>query len=140
MRKILLISIISLVSFSCNKDDDGQNTPQNVKGLWEGTYTIDQLPAQGALYYSFIIKTDGIMLTEGKGGNGISYYAAGTWNLIGDSLNCSFTSINAPPPQVTQSAKFFFNSSNGTLSSGTWKDGANGSNYTGTFPTMVKIY
>jgi hypothetical protein len=139
MKKFLLISIISLTVFSCDKDNE-QNTPQNVKGLWIGTYTVDQLPAQGALYYSLIVKPDGSLLTEGKGGNGTTYYSVGTWTLVGDSLKCSHTSINAPPPQVSQTLKFFFNSSNGTLSSGTWKDGANGSNYTGTFPTMVKIY
>jgi hypothetical protein len=140
MRILLLTGIICFVFFSCKKDEDEQSINHNVKGLWVGTYTVDQLPTQPALFYSFVIKPDGTLITEGKGANGVSYYAVGTWNVTGDSLKCTYTSLNAPPPQVTQSAKFHFNNSNGKLSSGTWKDGANGSNYTGTFPVMEKVY
>ena len=123
---------------SCTKDED---TPESFDppGMWIGTYTLDQLPAAGAMYYSFIIKPDGNLLTEGVGANGSTYYSKGTWVLVGDSLKCNYTTINFPGPQVSQSAKFHFNSTSRTLSSGTWKDGANGSNYTGTFPAMARI-
>lgn len=139
--KLLLLATISslLVLTSCDKDDDNGPENNNPHGLWIGTYNVDQLPAAGNMYYSFIIKPNGTVLTEGVGANGSTYYSQGTWILDGDTLRSTYTTINFPNVTVTQSAKFYFNSSDRTLSSGTWKDGANGSNYTGRFPSMLRV-
>jgi hypothetical protein len=128
--KTLLIAILVIISFSCSKDnDDNQNNViYTAPGLYMGTYTVDQVPAQGSLFYSFIIQPDATMVTEGRGGNGATYYSAGTWTLTQDTLRCTFSTINFPSVTVTQSAKFYFNKNDGSLTSGTWKDVTNGTN------------
>ena len=137
-KSLLLLSVVSVMILSCNKDDDPSPKTYNVTGLWIGTFKVDQLSI-AALPYNYIIKPDGSMLTDGKGADGKTYYSAGTWTLDGDTLRSTYTTINFAGPAVTQSSKFYFNKSQGTLTNGTWKDGANGSNYTGTYPTMVRV-
>lgn len=137
-KKMLLSALCAALLvgfFSCDKDNDDDNSPTTytVADVWVGTYTVDQLPAQGALEYNFFIKPNGTLVTQSKGANAATYYAAGTWTLTADTLRCTYTTINFPNAQVTQTSKFAFNSSNGKLTSGTWKDGAGGSNFTGTY-------
>lgn len=132
---LLLLAV--LFSLSCKKECEVVTETNTVLGLWIGTYTVNQVPAQGALYYSFIFKPDGKVLTEGKGGNGATYYSQGTWTLTGNEINCTYTSINFPTT-VTQSAKFTFTPSSDSLSAGTWMDLIGGSN-TGKFQLMKKI-
>ena len=72
---VLLAFVISLFgTVSCNKDVECQKT-YPIEGLWIGTYTINEIPQQGALYYSFVVKPEGVLLTEGLGGDGRTYYA-----------------------------------------------------------------
>ena len=135
----VLIFFLSLIMLSCEKEVDSPPVTHSVEGLWIGTYTTDQFPQYGSLYYSFIIKPGGKLLTEGKASNGATYYSAGTWTLNSDTLRCTYTTINFPDVAVTQSAKFVFNSSEGTLTAGTWKDEENGSDYTGKFQNMTEV-
>jgi hypothetical protein len=106
--------------------------------LWIGTYTVDQVPAQGALYYSFIFKPDNTLITEGSGGDGNLYYSRGTWTLSGSVINCTLTTLNFPIVTVGQTAKFTFNAKSDSLSAGTWKDVSVGTN-TGKFQLMKKV-
>ena len=139
-RNLKLFALLfGLVILSCTKDDDDNTTNFTVTGLWIGTYTTDQFPQNPPLYQNFVIKPDGKMLTEGKVGSGATYYSAGTWTLVNDTLRCTYTTINFPNVTVTQSAKFYYNKANGTLSSGTWRDEQNGSNYTGKFQNMTEV-
>ena len=133
------ILLFTTFAFSCTKENADTTKPHHLPGLWIGTYTTDQFPQQAPLYYSFIIKPDGTLLTEGKVSNGTTYYSSGAWTLNGDTLRCTYTTINFPNVKVTQSAKFFYNASAGTLTSGTWRDELNGSNYTGKFQNMVEV-
>ena len=136
--KTVIITLLIAINFSCSKDDDNQtNVTYNVPGLYMGTYTVDQVPAQGSLAYSFVIQPDATMITEGKAGNGATYYSAGTWTLSQDTLRCTYSTINFPSVTVTQSAKFYFNKNDGSLTSGTWKDVTNGTN-SGTY-TMSRV-
>lgn len=138
---LLLLSLATsgiFITLSCTPEHENPTTTYLAPDLWIGTYTVDQLPAQQPLSQVFAIKPDGKLLAEGKGANGLSYYSAGTWTLTGDSLKCTYTSLNAPGAQVTQTAKFFYNPSTGKLSDGTWKDIANASN-TGKFPVMARV-
>jgi len=137
---VALVLLVTLVA--CDKDDevdDSPSLPANPHGLWIGSHTVNQLPSMGTKFYSFVIKPDGKMLTEGVGADGNTYYHQGTWTLVGDSLKATYTTINSPIWDVTQHATFYFNKTTRTLTSGTWKDGQGGSNYTGTFPTMVIV-
>ncbi len=147
MRKsLVLIVSLAFLTFvsSCEKNDDNDTDNTTcpappLAGLWIGSYTVNQLPSAGTIPMNFIFKPDGKLVTESKGADGRTYYSAGTWTLSGTTLNCTYISINFSGPQVTQSANFTFNSANTTLSGGTWADVANGSNYTGTFPTMARV-
>jgi hypothetical protein len=134
--KIIITTLLAVILLSCSKDNDDNNVTYAVPGLYMGSYTVDQVPAQGSLFYSFIIQPDATMITEGKGGNGNTYYSAGTWTLSQDTLKCTFSTINYPIT-VTQTAKFYFNKNDGSLSSGTWKDVTNGTN-SGTF-SMTRV-
>lgn len=136
---IRLVALISILT-SCTKDNNDTPTNYQVPDLWIGSYTVDQLPSLSPLEYSFSIKPDGTMTSEGKGADGNTYYSAGTWSQTGDTVRCSYTTLNfSQGPPVTQSAKFYFEKSTGKLLNGTWRDEANGSNYTGKFPSMVRV-
>jgi len=134
---LLLTGLFVLVYSSCKKDTPVAAT-YTVPGLWTGTYTVDQLPAQSPLFYAFAFKSNNTLITESKGSNGVSYYSQGTWVLSGTDITCNYSSINFPT-SVTQSAKLTFNSTSDTLSSGTWKDGSGGSGYTGKFQLIKKV-
>ena len=142
LKSIALFSMLFIaltIIISCKKDCPVATTSNIVPGLWIGTYTVDQVPGQGALYYSFIFKPDSKVLTESKGGDGVTYYTQGTWSLNGSDLTCTYTSINFPSANITQSAKFTFTASSDSLSAGTWKDVSGGGTYTGKFQVMKKI-
>ncbi|MFT3912295.1 MAG: hypothetical protein QM737_22905 [Ferruginibacter sp.] len=114
--------------------------PASIHGLWVGTYTVDDAPALGAQYYSFIIKSDGTLIVDGKGGS-TQYMSQGTWTLTGSSLACDYTCFycSAPPSQVgvSQTATGSFDVG-GNLISGTWNTPSSSSNNTGTF-TLTKV-
>lgn len=156
MKKILLSFILlfalTILIFSsqtsCKKETITQVTntdtvyqcPPNIKGLFIGTYTVDDLPSAGAQYYSFIIKPDGTLFVESKG-NTVKYLGEGTWTLTGNSFSCAFTNIysSAPPSQVgvAQTATATFDAS-GNLSSGIWNTPSSSTNNTGTF-TLTRV-
>jgi hypothetical protein len=124
----LLLSFISIKS--CEKINNACDC--KLEGLWFGTYSVDQVPQQGKLPYNFIFKPDGTLVTEGNGGDGVTYYSSGTWQLNGDQLNCTYTTINFPYGEVVQSASFIFNIQNCELKNGKWKDEKVG-NYSGSY-------
>jgi len=142
LKSIVLFTIFFIAltgNMACKKDCPVPVTNNIVPGLWIGTYTVDQVPAQGALYYSFIFKPDNKLLTESVGGNGVTYYTQGSWTLSGSDLTCTYSSINFPGTTITQSAKFTYTASSDSLSAGTWKDVAGGGTYTGKFQSMKKV-
>ncbi len=134
----LLLLCAAMLNFSCSKDKDDPS--YQVAGLWIGTYTITQMPQQAPLYYSFIIKPDGKILTEGVGANGVTYYSKGTWTINGNLFAATFTTINYAGSQITQSATLSYNSS-GIMTNGTWTDVNNpyGTDLSGTFVTMTRV-
>lgn len=136
---LLFALLLSITFLSCEKECPVEPKINTVPGIWIGTYTVDQVPEQPALYFSFHFKPDNTLLTEGKGGNGATYYSQGTWALNGTDLTCTYSSINFPNVTVTQSSKFTFNPASDTLSSGTWKDLTGGSNFTGKYQSMKKV-
>lgn len=140
MKKILSVLVITLFLISCKKDCDTPTPTYPIEGLWIGTYTVDNLPSQGSLYYSFIIKPNGEVLTEGKGGDGVTYYAAGTWELTDNTFTATYTSINFKGLPVQQSATATF-SNTGTLTNGTWEDinNPNGPALSGKFSTFNRV-
>jgi hypothetical protein len=134
----LVLVCAAVLNFSCSKDND--DPTYQVAGLWIGTYTVTQLPQQQPLYYSFSIKPDGKILTEGVGANGATYYSKGTWILNGNVFTATYTSINYSGSQVTQSATLTYDNA-GTMTNGTWTDvvNPNGGSLSGTFNTMSRV-
>ncbi|MEP6675935.1 MAG: hypothetical protein ABJA78_12295 [Ferruginibacter sp.] len=114
-----------------------------VAGLWTGTYSVNSIPAQGQLFYSFVIYTDGTILTRGKGGDGKYYYSSGTWAVSGTNVFSatiiSFVTPNAGLP-ITQSITGTY-ASNGTMSNLTWADtnNPNGPSLSGQYSSMQRV-
>jgi len=101
MKKILMSAIVLIVfsfaiilfQISCKKGALADTkTPPTIKGLWVGSYTVDDQPGWGEQYFSLIIKPDGTMLTDSKGA-GQQHLAPGTWTLKNDTLKCDFTCV-----------------------------------------------
>lgn len=132
MKKLFMASL-ALITFtasialfqlsSCKKADAQTQTTYPIQGLYTGTYSVNAVPAQGNLFYSFVIYPDGTMSTKGKGGDGKDYYSAGTWTLSNNIFSGTVTTIIAPNggAPVTQSITATF-SNTGIFSNGSWND------------------
>ena len=106
-----------------------------IVGIWIGTYTAKQVPEQGELYYSFIIKPGNTLITESKGNDNRTYISLGQWE-IKDSI---FTyELQGVMNDVIQHGQLRIDDCN-TMSNGTWRDINNRPNLNGTFPSMHKI-
>lgn len=140
--KKLLLSTISLIVIAflfttsqsgCTKEtvitdtDTVFNCPQNIQGLWVGTYTVGAgfpVPAGTSFFFSFSIHPDGKMSYKSKGFYNGSYdyitFADGTWTLNGNAFTFSVTTINLAGggPQLVQTGSATYNSTNGTLTNG----------------------
>ena len=130
MKKIFRASLalttfaISIALFqlaSCKKTEAQMQAVYPVQGLYIGTYSVNSVPAQGDLFYSFVVYPDGTMLTKSKGGDGKDYFASGTWTLTNNIFSGTITTLVAPNggAPVTQSITATF-SNTGTLSNGVW--------------------
>ena len=137
----LVASCMMLGLISCTKDPAPSNYP--IAGLYLGTYTVDNIPSQPALFYSIVAYPDGSVITKGKGGDGNDLYASGNYTLSGTTFTAtinSFVKSNNGIP-VTQSITATYNASKGTLSNGTWKDTINpfGTPNAGKFSTFQRV-
>lgn len=127
---IIGFAIIMFSQTGCTKDDDNEiPVTYPIQGLWEGTYTVgsgNPVPAGTSFYFSFSIYPGGKVSYKSKGYYmGSSEYitfADGTWTLTGTEYNFTVTTINIAGggTQQTQIGKATYNSSNGTLSNGTF--------------------
>ena len=113
--KTLALFFFSLLFFaySCSKSSDSPANP--IVGLWIGTFTSPQLTAGKNLYYSFDIRTDGSLLSQGLGNDGNTYYSNGTWALSGTSFTATITGQNLSQAGAIQNVTATYNSSAGTL-------------------------
>jgi hypothetical protein len=147
MKSKLFAALLSLsiVAFSCTKDEDTPPPPEPAKeyqlpGLYIGTYTITQLPNQTPLRYVMAFEPDGTITTEGTGADNKTYYHEGTWSLNGTEVKATYKTINRASNVVTQSAVLTFNKADGTLTNGTWKDVVNSEGYIdGKFQTFQRV-
>jgi hypothetical protein len=147
MKKLFLSSFVlttfafSIAIFqlsSCKKEGTQSNatpTTYPIEGLWIGTYSFDAQSSLGQQYFSFIIKPDGIMITDTKSSNQ-QYLAAGTWSLNGSTLTCGFNYIYGPAPGTAQTTSAVWDNT-GKLT-GTWKNVSPANGVTGTF-TLTRV-
>ena len=146
MKSTLSVALlmVSLVTFSCTKDEDppppAEEKVYQLPGLYIGTYSINQLPNQAPLRYVFSIEPDGTVTTEGYGADGKAYYHEGTWTLTGTEFKATYKTINRASSVVTQSATLTFNKEDGTLINGTWTDVINPEGHLdGKFQTLKRV-
>src|SRR5690242_7575292 len=141
--KIILTVVISLLIFSACKKDTTTPAPESptypIEGLWIGTQTVDNDPsATTDNYYSLVIYKDGSILTKGKGADGNTYYATGSWSLSPNNIfTATITTLLFNGPAVTQKFTFTF-SDVGEMTDGRWEDTINGSQV-GHFSTMKRV-
>lgn len=132
---LLLLTVFSV--YSCTKDKVHTST---LPGLYIGVYTVDNLPKQGALFYSFVVYPDGSLITKGKGGDGTDLYSEGTWTLTGTTFKGTintFVKYEGKPITQTITATYM---NNGKLKNGVWKDIVNPyTTNSGTFPIMERV-
>jgi hypothetical protein len=143
--KFYLLLTISTLLLSLNSCKKCKIIPPTypATGLWIGTYTVNAIPSQGSLFYSFDVYPDGTILTKGLAGDGKTYYASGTWQLSAANIfTATIKSITAPNngQAVTQSITTTF-SNTGTMTNGTWIDSnnPNGAPNSGKFSTMQRV-
>lgn len=137
--KIIATIILLSLGFTAipdrHKPTNNKVTQSDLVGIWVGTYTARQVPEQGELYYSFIIKPDNTLITESKGNDNRTYLHLGEWE-IKDSF---FTyKLQGVMNDVIQHGRLKINDCN-NMSAGTWRDINNRPNLNGTFPAMRKI-
>lgn len=138
-RLFVLVALFGTASlFSCKKNT---TVVFPVAGVYTGSYTVNDLPGQGALPYNFSILLDGSITTKGMGGYGSYAYAIGTWVLTGNTqFTANITSIGGSGQPIKQSITASF-SNTGTLTNGTWVDTNNPYHapYSGKFSTMQRV-
>jgi len=135
----VIVTLFGIGSMTSCKKDKAVVYP--VAGVYTGTYTVNDVPAQGALAYGFSIFPDGTITTKGMGGDGNYAYAAGTWTLTGTTqFTANITSIGGSGQPIKQSITASF-SNTGTLTNGTWVDTNNPYHalYSGKFSTMQRV-
>ena len=118
---IALVTIVALFPMSgCKKDTTPAPGPKSIEGLWIGTIAN---ATSGPQFYSLSIKPDGKLTFDGMGGNQ-QHLGIGTWTLTGTTFTASVTTVYGLSSNigVKQTLTAVFNSSTGTLSSGTWQN------------------
>src|SRR4030095_11345771 len=135
IASLLVFMTLSVILPACEKDsDDPDPTPATIEGLWIGTYTVDALPGSGQQYYSLVIKPDGTVINDTKGGNQ-QHLSIGTWTLTGNSFTCTTTCVYGLQINIgtIQTHTATFDKANGTFTNGTWVDIDTPPNNSGTF-------
>jgi hypothetical protein len=102
-----------------------------IVGLWIGTFTANNEPQAGHLYYNYDIREDGTILTFGVGADGNTYYSSGTWTLSGLNFSARYTTLNLSQKGVIQSVTAKYDSTANLLYDGAWQN--EGTTATGTF-------
>jgi len=141
MKKPLLFgSLITLVFFFsyCSKSSSTPAPAPNlypIVGLWIGTSQIDGQPSLKPAFYSFDLRKDSSILVQGQSGiDGITYYASGKWSLSGTTFSANVTILNLGSAGVVQTIAATYDSTAGSLKSGTWQN--NSGAVTGTFSLL----
>lgn len=138
---IFLLTALCLLLFcGCNSDNKIVETIKYpIEGLWIGTQTCDNDHKESSdNFYSMVVYEDGSILTKGKGSDGNTYYATGSWSLSSNNLfTATITTLIFRGPPVTQAFTFTYSDS-GVLTNGRWKDTLNGTQL-GHFSTMRHI-
>jgi hypothetical protein len=134
MLGIFLVTVLAVSS--CQKDSPSPpptDPTYPVEGLWIGTFTVDNNPAEaGTYYFSYAVYPDGTILVKTLAADGNNYYSTGNWTLSNtNEFSANITSMNFNGAQVTQSITANFSDA-GKMTDGVWTDIKN-ANQTGKF-------
>lgn len=91
--------------------------PASAIGLWIGTYNVVEGIDAGEknFYYSFNLHTNNKIQITGVGGDGMTYYAIGTWSLRNTSLSAHVITTNLVHTGVPQTIIATYDSINNKL-------------------------
>lgn len=124
MKRLMPFALI-LCSFfcivSCTKSTTPPVAPVNhnpIVGLWIGTYLVQNELLTDSFYYSFDIRPDSSIITEGSGQNGATSFAIGPWKLSGVNFSATVTAIDAVPSEDVQNLTATYDSVGGVLKAG----------------------
>jgi hypothetical protein len=123
----IALTLFTLVFLqSCQKNQICPPKKYPIVGLWIGTYKIEQGTKGDVgtdnLYYSFDIRDDSTILTQGLGADGNTYYSVGTWSLHGKTFTATITAQNLEVAGTVQDVTADYDAKTGTLNSGVVKN------------------
>jgi hypothetical protein len=116
---MVMSALCSIVS--CTKNSTIPAAPVNhnpIVGLWIGTYQVNNEFLADSFYYSFDIRPDSSIITEGSGQNGATSFAIGTWKLSGVNFSATVTAIDAVQSEDVQALTATYDSVGGVLTLG----------------------
>jgi hypothetical protein len=90
-----------------------------IVGLWIGSQVAGDGSSIYPLYYSFDIKSDSILLVQGQGGDGNTFYSNGVWSLSGTAFTATITISNFSQTGVKQNITAVYDKIEGKLKNGT---------------------
>ena len=117
-------TITKTITDTVTRTDTVQLYP--IEGLWVGTYTA-AVNGGNPYFFSFTAFPDGSLNYKSKGVGNTTFYAYGTWSLVGNSFAFSVVETSSGH---TQQGSATYNSSDGTLTSGIITDTVVGTNAT----------
>jgi len=116
---LILSTLCSIVS--CTKNNTVPAAPVNnnpIVGLWIGTYQVNNEFLNDTFYYSFDIRPNSSIITEGSGQNGATSFAIGSWELSGVNFSATVTGIDAVQSEDVQALTATYDSVGGILNAG----------------------
>jgi hypothetical protein len=121
MKTALLFISVALSLFtlgSCSKDEISVAN-HSIEGLWIGTYDIVEAAESGnSFYYSYYIREDDTLQSQGQGADGNTYYGIGTWHLNDTIFTASLTTTNLGQQGVVQNISAVYDKKKGVLRNG----------------------
>jgi hypothetical protein len=98
----------------------------SIQGLWVGTYTA-AVNGGTPYFFSITVFPDGTLNYKSKGTGNTTFYAYGTWSLMGSAFTFSVVETSS---SHLQQGSATYNSSTGTLNSGIISDSLAGTSAT----------
>ncbi|HLX90613.1 MAG TPA: hypothetical protein VKR32_02960 [Puia sp.] len=90
-----------------------QNPPPTIVGFWVGSYKVPGYP--DSAFLSFDLRPDSVLLVDGLGFDGVTYYSEGTYSLSGTSFSYIFTTLNGSNTGVMETGTGTYSAGAGTL-------------------------
>jgi len=117
----LLFLSASAILLTSSKEFRPCVTTFQMQGLWIGTYSVNGQPELGERYFSFDIKPDGTIITEGMAEN-VTSLATGTWTMSGKDFSASYQVIRGLSSNIGTKQKASATFDNSGKLTGVWSN------------------